>query len=110
MMIEVSIACRGPRKVTEAPPLGETLLILEPEMVEAIAEQRQLAIEFEHTVVTRLEEECEGPEMAAVVEGEEEGQIAYVVVKTDSASTLSTVTEMIHDVNQQQAVPQYKAR
>ena len=116
-MVEVSITChKASFRVTEAPPLGETLFILTPEHGARVAEQRQLALEFERTAVESLEglEELPSYDISEIgVEGEsgEDSSgsgVSYVVVKTDSASTLSTVNEMIEDLNRQEDHTIYK--
>ena len=118
-MVEVSITChKASFRVTEAPPLGETLFILTPEHGARVAEQRQLALEFERTAVESLEglEELPSYDISEIgVEGksgeDSSGSgVSYVVVKTDSASTLSTVNEMIEDLNRQEDHPIYKVQ
>ena len=108
-MVEVQItSSKGASgaSVADAPPLGETLFILPADRAKEVAEQRQLAIEFSQSVLDMGDDDLEHLDDG---DTEEEARTAhYVIVKTDTAASLSTVHEMVSELNERQTDIEYK--
>ena len=106
MMVEVSIANKR-LKLTKAPPLGETMFLLDVKKVEEISEQRLLIEEYSSTImehgllIENKDHEINNQDNQDNQENQEDDEqdVRYIVVKTDSAAALSTVSEMIDEAN-----------